>query len=163
MGGGLAHLTQPSPAKNTPQLQKKICWVITIMKKLNPSTLPFTHPHTHPLIYPPSLHLWIHLSIHLLINLSIHLWMYLSTHPSSNLSIHESMYPSIHPLILSSDLAWNTQFRDLQPNLFFPKCCPNTHSELVLHLLYRQLPGSPVVRIPCFHGRGHKFNPWLGN
>jgi len=25
------------------------------------------------------------------------------------------------------------------------------------------VPGSPVVRTLCFHGRGHQFNPWSGN
>ena len=29
--------------------------------------------------------------------------------------------------------------------------------------IYGELPGGPVVKIPCFHWRGHKFNPWLGN
>ena len=24
-------------------------------------------------------------------------------------------------------------------------------------------PGSPVTKIPFFHCRGHRFNPWLGN
>lgn len=23
-------------------------------------------------------------------------------------------------------------------------------------------PGRPVVKAPCFHGRGHKFHPWSG-
>ena len=23
-------------------------------------------------------------------------------------------------------------------------------------------PGGPVVKSPCFHGRGHGFHPWLG-
>lgn len=25
------------------------------------------------------------------------------------------------------------------------------------------LPGGPVVRKPCFHRRGHRFNPWSWN
>ena len=24
-------------------------------------------------------------------------------------------------------------------------------------------PGAPVVKTPCFHCRGHRFNPWSGN
>ena len=28
---------------------------------------------------------------------------------------------------------------------------------------FRELPGSPGVRTPCFQGRGHGFNPWSGN
>ena len=24
-------------------------------------------------------------------------------------------------------------------------------------------PGGPVVKILSFHGRGHRFHPWLGN
>ena len=24
-------------------------------------------------------------------------------------------------------------------------------------------PGSPVVKTPCFHCRGHRFDPWLEN
>ena len=27
----------------------------------------------------------------------------------------------------------------------------------------RDFPGSPVVRTLCFHCRGHRFNPCLGN
>ena len=30
-------------------------------------------------------------------------------------------------------------------------------------LTFRQFPGGPVVRIPCSHCQGCKFNPWLGN
>ena len=26
-----------------------------------------------------------------------------------------------------------------------------------------EFPDGPVVRTPCFHCRGHGFNPWLGN
>ena len=26
-----------------------------------------------------------------------------------------------------------------------------------------ELPGSPVVRTPCSHCRGHGFHPWSGN
>ena len=26
-----------------------------------------------------------------------------------------------------------------------------------------ELPGGPVVKTPCFHCRGHRFNPWSGN
>ena len=24
-------------------------------------------------------------------------------------------------------------------------------------------PGGPVVKTPCFHCRGHRFDPWSGN
>ena len=27
----------------------------------------------------------------------------------------------------------------------------------------RDFPGGPVVKTPCFHYRGHGFDPWLGN
>ena len=27
----------------------------------------------------------------------------------------------------------------------------------------RKFPGGPVVKTPCFHCRGHRFNPWWGN
>ena len=27
----------------------------------------------------------------------------------------------------------------------------------------RDFPGGPVVKIPCFHCRGHRFNPLMGN
>ena len=27
----------------------------------------------------------------------------------------------------------------------------------------RDFPGGPVVKTPCFHCRGHEFNPWSGN
>ena len=27
----------------------------------------------------------------------------------------------------------------------------------------RGFPGSPVVKTPCFHYRGHGFYPWSGN
>ena len=27
----------------------------------------------------------------------------------------------------------------------------------------RDFPGGPVAKIPCSQGRGHKFDPWLGN
>ena len=27
----------------------------------------------------------------------------------------------------------------------------------------RDFPGGPVVKILCFHFRGHGFNPWSGN
>ena len=27
----------------------------------------------------------------------------------------------------------------------------------------RDFPGGPVVRIPCFHGRGHGLDPSSGN
>ena len=29
--------------------------------------------------------------------------------------------------------------------------------------IFREFPGSPVVRTPCFHCRGPGFNPWSGN
>ena len=28
---------------------------------------------------------------------------------------------------------------------------------------YREFPGSAVVRTPCFHCQGCRFNPWSGN
>ena len=28
---------------------------------------------------------------------------------------------------------------------------------------YKDFPGGPVARTPCFHCRGHRFDPWLGN
>ena len=28
---------------------------------------------------------------------------------------------------------------------------------------FRDFPGGPAVRTPCFHYRGQRFNPWLGN
>ena len=31
-----------------------------------------------------------------------------------------------------------------------------------LKLLW-EFPGGPVVRTPCFHCRGHRFDPWSGN
>ena len=27
---------------------------------------------------------------------------------------------------------------------------------------FRDLPGDPVVETPCFHCRGHEFDPWWG-
>ena len=30
-------------------------------------------------------------------------------------------------------------------------------------LLFRDSPGSPVLKTPHFHSRGHRFGPWLGN
>ena len=30
-------------------------------------------------------------------------------------------------------------------------------------MLSRDFPGGPVVKTPCFHCRGHWFDPWLGN
>ena len=27
----------------------------------------------------------------------------------------------------------------------------------------RDFPGSPVVKTPCFHCRGRRFDPWVGN
>ena len=33
----------------------------------------------------------------------------------------------------------------------------------VLKKWARDSPGGPVVKIPCFHCRGHRFSPWLGN
>ena len=29
--------------------------------------------------------------------------------------------------------------------------------------MLRELPGCPVVRAPCFHCTGHRFDPWSGN
>ena len=29
--------------------------------------------------------------------------------------------------------------------------------------LVTDFPGGPVVKTPCFHCRGHGFDPWLGN
>ena len=30
-------------------------------------------------------------------------------------------------------------------------------------LSWGDFPGSPVVKTPCFHCRGHGFDPWSGN
>ena len=30
-------------------------------------------------------------------------------------------------------------------------------------IMVRGFPASPVVKVPCFHCRGHGFNPWSGN
>ena len=38
---------------------------------------------------------------------------------------------------------------------------PDTEQEPSKYL--GELPGSPVVRTPCFHCRGPGFDPWLGN
>ena len=32
-----------------------------------------------------------------------------------------------------------------------------------LMFYHRDFPGGPLVKTPCFHCRGHGFNPWLGN
>ena len=40
------------------------------------------------------------------------------------------------------------------------------YARLVQHLkinLHRDFPGSPVVKTPHFHCRGHGFDPWSGN
>ena len=31
------------------------------------------------------------------------------------------------------------------------------------YVRHGEFPGSPVVRIPRFHCRGHRFDPWSGN
>ena len=28
---------------------------------------------------------------------------------------------------------------------------------------YKEFPGDPLVRTPCFHRQGPGFDPWLGN
>ena len=33
----------------------------------------------------------------------------------------------------------------------------------ILKIHLQEFPGGPVVRTPCFHCRGHGFDPWLGN
>ena len=99
-------LTQLSPAKNTPQLQKKVCWVITIMKEtqsIHPSLYPSSHTHTHPPTHlpsiPPSMNTLIHSStyqsIHPPINVPIHPSIQQSIHPWIYVSIHPSTYPFI--------------------------------------------------------------------
>ena len=36
--------------------------------------------------------------------------------------------------------------------------------ENVLSKMYSvDFPGGPVIRAPCFHCRGHGFDPWSGN
>ena len=36
--------------------------------------------------------------------------------------------------------------------------CPRTNVE---KFKFWECPGGPVVRTPCFHSRGHGFDPWL--
>ena len=44
------------------------------------------------------------------------------------------------------------------------KCCDvHSQSKLRKYSLKDNLPGSPVVRTPCFHCRGHGFDPWSRN
>ena len=40
--------------------------------------------------------------------------------------------------------------------------CWNEHCNLKI-LISGDFPGSPVVKTPCSHCRGHRFYPWLGN
>ena len=39
----------------------------------------------------------------------------------------------------------------------------NTHTPITTISIFRNFPGGPVVKNPCFRWRGHRFNPWLGN
>ena len=43
-----------------------------------------------------------------------------------------------------------------------PTVSPVRHI-VVLRQAVREFPGGPVVRTLCFHCRGHRFEPWLGN
>ena len=43
------------------------------------------------------------------------------------------------------------------------RCWNNWYSKNICRDAEIGLSGSPVVKTPCFQGRGHRFNPWSGN
>ena len=62
-----------------------------------------------------------------------------------------------HLLILYAEYEWFTYF-----------ISSNSTTNPLQYLLFqrrkpRDFPGSPVFRTPCFHRKGHRFDPWLGN
>ena len=42
-------------------------------------------------------------------------------------------------------------------------CMQGTYLEDIKRVEYRDFPGGPMVRTPCFHCRGQGFHPWWGN
>ena len=40
---------------------------------------------------------------------------------------------------------------------------PDREFNIIVLERLRDFPGGPVVKTPCFHFRGHGFDPWSGN
>ena len=55
---------------------------------------------------------------------------------------------------------WTGPFQSSLPD-------PATHEEagegIIREIFTDKFPGGPVVRTPCSHFRGHRFDPWSGN
>ena len=71
--------------------------------------------------------------------------------------------------ILCGKLSWHTS--NYARHRWSSEKCKSKPQDITSHLLEwllsrrqeRRFPEGPVVRIPCFHGRGHRFDSWSGN